>query len=313
MTSLGTVKAVCTSSGKGGAKTAVPEARLVRGFGIEGDGHGGNWHRQLSLLATGAISVMTDAGLDLEDGAFGENLIIEAPDLAALTVGRRLRLGPEAVIQITQKGKECHTRCEIFYAVGDCIMPREGLFARVLRSGPLHPGDQLTADPDFEQLRWAVVTVSDRASTGDREDASGPAVGRLLSESLGGLELPAAVVPDDRALLAGKISELADVQVADLVLTTGGTGLSPRDVTPEATRDVIDREVPGLAEEMRLAGRAITPRAMLSRAICGMRGSTLVVNLSGSPRAAAEQVEAIMPLLPHALEVASGIPLDCAR
>ncbi len=313
MISLGTVKAICTSSGKGGAKQSVPRARLVRGFGIEGDGHGGNWHRQLSLLASGGIAEMEAAGLTLAPGAFGENLVIEAPDLSGLRVGRRLRLGPEAVIQVTQKGKECHTPCEIFHTVGDCIMPREGFFARVLRSGPLHPGDELAVDPQLEQLRWAVITLSDRAAGGSREDGSGPVVSRLLAEGIGGMELPGSVLPDDRELLAQKIRELADESVADLVVTTGGTGLSPRDVTPEATRDVIDREVRGLAEDMRRAGRDATPRAVLSRGLCGLRGSTLVVNLSGSPKAAAEQLQAILPVLPHALEVASGIPLDCGR
>lgn len=313
MDALGTVKAICTSSGKGGAKQSVPQARLVRGFGIEGDGHGGNWHRQLSLLASGAIAEMVAAGLDLEPGAFGENLVIETPNLAALRVGRRLRLGPEAVIQVTQKGKECHTPCEIFHTVGDCIMPREGFFARVLRSGRLQPGDTLAADPELERLRWAVITVSDRAAAGSREDGSGPAVSRLLIDGIGGMELPGVVLPDDRELLAAKIRELADEATADLVVTTGGTGLSPRDVTPEATRDVIDREVPGLAEEMRRSGLAATPRAVLTRAVCGLRGSTLVINLSGSPKAAAEQLQAILPVLPHALEVASGNPLDCGR
>lgn len=313
MDSLGTVKAVCISSRKGGAKQSVPGARLVRGFGIEGDGHGGNWHRQLSLLASGAIAVMEAAGLELSAGAFGENLVIEAPNLEGLQLGRRLRLGPEAVIQVTQKGKECHTPCEIFHTVGDCIMPREGYFARVLRSGPIQPGDTLTTDPELEQYRWTVITVSDRAAGGTREDSSGPAVRRLLAGTLGGMELPGGILTDDRELLARKIRELADTAVADLVVTTGGTGLSPRDVTPEATRDVIDRDVPGLAEEMRRAGRAATPRAALSRAVCGLRGSTLVVNLSGSPTAASEQLQAILPVLPHALEVASGLPLDCAR
>lgn len=313
MEAVGTIKALCTSKGKGGAKQSVPEVRLLRGFGIEGDGHGGSWHRQLSLLASGAIAEMEAAGLTLSPGAFGENLVIDAPDLNALRVGRRLRLGPEAVIQVTQKGKECHTPCEIFHTVGDCIMPREGFFARVLCSGPLQPGDTLAVDPKLEQIRWAVITSSDRAAGGSREDSSGPLLRRMLADSIGGLELPGTVLPDDRVLLGEKIAELADREVADLVVTTGGTGLSPRDVTPEATRDVIDREVPGLAEEIRRAGRDKTPRAVLSRGICGQRGSTLVINLSGSPKAAAEQLQAILPVLPHAIEVASGIPLDCAR
>jgi len=149
-----------------------------------------------------------------------------------------------------------------------------------------------------------VVTASDGVSSGVREDASGPAVAALLAAA--GFEITIAVVPDDRAAIAGLLVRLADEEQRALVAVTGGTGLGPRDVTPEATADVIEREVPGLAEAMRAAGRAITARADLSRGVCGVRGTTLIVDLPGSPKGATESLGAVLDLLPHAIDLIGG-------
>ena len=148
-----------------------------------------------------------------------------------------------------------------------------------------------------------VVTASDRSHRGEREDLSGPAVAALLIEH--GFEVAREIVPDERPVIAALLRRVAAEGVS-LVVVTGGTGLGPRDVTPEATRDVIDREVPGLAEAMRAAGRASTPMADLSRGVCGLLGTTLVIDLPGSPRGAVESLAAIIGLLPHALDLAAG-------
>lgn len=145
--------------------------------------------------------------------------------------------------------------------------------------------------------RAAVVTVSDGVHAGTRHDESGPAVAELLTRA--GFQIVHRVVPDERPDIERALVELTDV--AELVVTTGGTGFAPRDVTPEATRAVIDREAPGLAEAMRAAGRATTPNADLSRAITGIRGTTVIVNLPGSPAGATESLDAIMAILPHAI------------
>ena len=159
-------------------------------------------------------------------------------------------------------------------------------------------------------IRVAILTVSDKGAAGQREDLSGPAVREMLA-SLQPDIVAAEVVPDDRQQIAGRLVYYSDVLNCDLVLTTGGTGFSPRDVTPEATLDIIHRPVPGIPEAMRAAGLAQTPMAMISRAAAGIRNRTLIINLPGSPRAVRENLETILPVLPHALEILSGQGGEC--
>lgn len=159
--------------------------------------------------------------------------------------------------------------------------------------------------------RLAILTSSDKGSAGLREDLSGPLIADTL-KALGTI-VASAVVPDDRAQIAGQLKTWVDSDQVDLILTTGGTGLSPRDITPEATLDVVERLVPGIPEAMRAESLKITNRAMLSRAVAGTRGRTLIINLPGSPRAVAECLAIIAPVLPHALAILTARESECAR
>jgi len=151
-------------------------------------------------------------------------------------------------------------------------------------------------------LRVAILTVSDRSARGQREDASGPAL-RKLALAQGWEVVAQAIVPDEIPAIQARLIQWADTLDCDLILTTGGTGFAPRDVTPEATLSVVERPAPGLAEAMRAASLNITPHAMLSRAAAGIRGRTLIVNLPGSPKAAVENLQVVLPVLPHAVQL----------
>jgi molybdopterin adenylyltransferase len=159
----------------------------------------------------------------------------------------------------------------------------------------------------LEGLRLAVLTVSDRVAVGTRDDAGGDALRELIGAA-GGTVAASEVVPDDREAISAALRTL--VRQADVVLTTGGTGLGPRDVTPEATRAVLDREAPGIAEALRQSSLSITPFAMLSRAAAGLVGRVLVVNLPGNPKAVREEWEVLAPVLPHAVQTATGPVAD---
>ena len=151
-------------------------------------------------------------------------------------------------------------------------------------------------------LRFGILTLSDRSSRGERPDSSGPALATLI-QTEGWMLVKQDILPDDEASIRNMLISWADSRDLDVILTTGGTGFAPRDITPEATRAVIERDAPGLAEAMRAASLKVTPHAMLSRIVTGIRGRTLIVNLPGSPKGAMENLQVIIPVLPHAIQL----------
>ncbi len=312
MNEKGRLFAICVSDTRGTAKNTVDAASLTVKWGIEGDAHGGDWHRQVSLLSLATIDRFNERGADAAPGAFGENLIIDGIDVARLPVGARVRVG-EALLEVTQIGKKCHRHCAIYHRMGDCIMPREGVFARVAEGGGVRVGDDVyVLGGASGARRAAVVTLSDKAARGLREDESGPAVSEMLLKAGWTVET-SVLLPDERAQIEEILIDLADRRRVDAVFTTGGTGFAPRDVTPEATIAVCDRMASGIAEALRAHSMAITPRAMFSRAQSGIRFKTLIINLPGSPNAVRQQLEYLLPRLPHAIETLRGEAYECAK
>ena len=310
---MGKIIAICTSDVRGVQKQPRDTAWLDKDWGIRGEAHAGHWHRQVSLLSAEEIAAFNEKGAGVQPGAFGENLVVEGIGLRRLPVGT-LRGCGDAVLEITQIGKECHSHCAIYQKMGDCIMPREGVFARVITGGQIAVGCDIHVLPRTAPLPFqaAVITLSDRCAAGEREDKSGPTVAERLTEA-GYTVVEQLLLADERKPLERSLIRLCDQRQLDLILTTGGTGFAPRDITPEATRAVAERDAPGIAEAIRAASLRITPRAMLSRAASVIRGKTLIINLPGSPKACMESMDVFLDQLPHALELLRGTPQDCGR
>lgn len=310
---MGRIEAICISTARGTQKRPVGSAEFVADWGIRGDAHGGHWHRQVSLLSADRIDAFRARGAQVENGAFGENLVVRGFDFSTFPVGTLFKSG-DVLLELTQIGKECHQHCAIYQAVGDCIMPREGVFARVIRGGIVRTGDELVLAERRERRPYqaAVITLSDKGSQGKRQDTSGPAIAARLKDS-GYDVVETLLLPDEAAALRQQLCRLADQRQVDLIVTTGGTGFSPRDITPEATMAVANRIAPGIAEAMRAASLRITPRAMLSRAVSVIRKGTLIINLPGSEKACQECMDVFLDTIPHGLNLLRGESGDCAR
>ena len=310
---MGKVIALCISNVKGVQKQIVSNAHFIKEFGIEGDAHAGKWHRQVSLLAKEDIDQFNKKGADVHPGAFGENMIVEGIDLKNIHVGQLLKCN-DVVLEISQIGKECHDHCAIYYKMGECIMPRLGVFARVIHEGDITLNDEINVidrDVDFP-FQAAVITLSDKGFKREREDVSGPTIAKKLAE-LGYVVVEQLLLPDEINLLKKELMRLADKRQVDLILTTGGTGFSLRDITPEATLSIMDRNAPGIAEAIRHESMKFTKHAMLSRGVSVIRKNTLIINLPGSPKACLESMDVFLEALPHAIGLLRGSVRDCAR
>jgi molybdopterin adenylyltransferase len=277
--------------------------------GIQGDAHSGNWHRQVSLLGEESIKrFSSEAGRDILYGEFAENITTKGLELVDTLPLDRL-VSDKAELEITQIGKKCHgSNCSIFTEVGNCVMPKEGIFARVIRGGRLSAGDMFSYNP--RRFRFLVVTLSDRASSGDYEDRSGPEISRLLREFFDirkrGIDIDSIIIPDEESRLKDVIGR-SRFENLDFIITTGGTGIGTRDITPDVIRPMLDKEIPGIMEMIRMKYGAGKPNALLSRGVAGLMGTTFVYTLPGSVKAVNEYMTEILKTMEHLVYMLNGL------
>ena len=302
------ILSVNISEKKGTIKHPV-DAIILNQQGVVDDAHAGDWNRQVSLLGTESIQKFEqDAGRKIKYGEFAENITTEGINLWEMHPLDRLICG-ETEMEVTQIGKECHgASCAIFKEVGNCVMPKEGIFCRVIRPGIIKPGEVLEYHPKVISIQ--IITLSDRASRGEYEDRSGPRIKELVEEfftinsSL--FIFHSSLIPDDPDQLRNLLTEAAKNQT-DIVFTTGGTGIGPKDFTPDVVRPFLDKEIPGIMEMIRVKYGAEKPNALSSRSIAGVMKQTLVFTLPGSVKAVNEYLAEILPTLNHLILMLHGI------
>ncbi len=305
---MGQIAAICISEKKGTVKKEVEQCLLKEDYGLYGDAHAGS-ERQVSLLSYEKTEEFRNrirssgGGSGAEEkivpGVFGENLLVKGYNLALMSVGTRFITG-DAILELTQIGKVCHSGCEISKVTGECIMPKYGVFARVIKGGEIHRGDEIK-----RVFRAAVITASDRSCRKEREDKSGPLI-KEIAEKAGYMVEEQILLPDDEDMIYKELVRISDTVKPDVIFTTGGTGFAERDRMPEASMRAAERNAPGIAEALRAYSMSITPRAMFSRAVSVIRGKTLIINLPGSPKAVRECLDHLLPEFEHGLLILRG-------
>ena len=302
------VVSVNISEQKGTVKTAVDSISLTH-QGIEGDAHSGPWNRQVSLLGISSIRKFEEqAGRTIHPGEFAENITLDRFDYLKFNPLDRMTCG-DVELEITQIGKECHgSSCSIFKEVGDCVMPKEGIFARVLHPGTVVAGDVFEFHP--RMYRALAIILSDRASMGEYEDKSGARLQQVLKTFFKdrGLNLfiHYTLIPDDPQKLEELVQQAKD-ELIDFVFTSGGTGIGPRDFTVDVVKPLLDKEIPGINEMIRMKYGLEKPQALTSRSVSGVMGKTLVFTLPGSVKAVNEYMDEILKSLLHLVHMLHGL------
>ncbi len=295
------VISVNISEEKGTVKKPVDKVE-VNEKGIVNDAHAGTWHRQITLLAQERIDEFSkEIGREVKYGEFAENITTQGIDLTQVTILDRFRIG-RVELEVTQIGKTCHgDACAIYREVGKCVMPKEGIFCRVLNGGKMAAGDVLEYYP--RSLRVAVITLSDRASRGEYEDLSGPEIVKKTEEYFKDkpwkLSFHTVIIPDDAETLESEIKLLT--HGFDIIFTTGGTGIGSRDITPEVVEGLLDKPIPGIMEYIRVKYGAKIPNALLSRSVAGVISKSLIYALPGSVKAVREYTEEILKTVEHSV------------
>ncbi len=302
------VLSVNISTEKGTIKNPVDSITLDD-KGIVDDAHSGVWHRQVSLLAKESVDKFSKlAGREINYGEFAENITTEGFEVYKTSPLDRL-ISSKVELEITQIGKACHgSQCAIFREVGNCVMPKEGIFTRVIKPGKVSPGDVFTYHPRV--FSFQVITLSDRASRGDYEDRSGPRIIEIINShyenSPRQVKIEHTIIPDEEDNLR-ILLERAAAKNVDVLITTGGTGVGQRDITVETVRPMLDKEIPGIMESIRIKYGSQKPNALLSRGVAGLMNNTFVYTLPGSVKAVNEYMTEILKTLEHLIYMREGL------
>lgn len=302
------VISVNISTQKGTTKYPVQEI-TINMQGVIGDAHSGEGYRQVSMLAQERIDYFGKKNKrKIKPGEFAENITTCGIDLTAAALLDRFKIG-DVELEVTQIGKECYGgNCAIFKEIGNCLMPKEGIFCRVLKTGSIKAGDLITHLPFT--LRFLIITLSDRASKKEYKDLSGPRIQELLNNFFlnkhWNISIEYLLLPDDESLLKQAIQS-ANKNGTDIIITSGGTGIGPRDITPDVVISLCDKTIPGIMEYIRFKYGSIHPNALLSRSVVGIMGKTIIYTLPGSLKAVNEYMDEILKTLEHLILMQNGL------
>ena len=296
----GKIISLNTSEKKGTIKTPVDRIAIDES-GIVGDAHAGNWHRQISILTSEEISIFSkQMKTDIDYGSFAENLTTQGVDISSAALLDTFTSGTVR-LQVTQIGKKCHgDKCAIFQQIGKCAMPHKGIFCRVIDSGVVKTGDEITYTR--RPFKFEIITLSDRASKGVYSDRSGPAIQKIIADFFKDTtrlcDFQTCIIPDDAKLLEKHIKASVKNGI-DVIFTTGGTGIGPRDITPDVVTKLADKTIPGIMDHIRIKFGEEKPNALLSRSVAATTDKTLIYTLPGSIKAVNEYTPEILKTLPH--------------
>lgn len=294
------VVSVNISEKKGTIKKPVDEI-TINETGVVNDAHAGSWHRQVSLLGIESVNRFAAmAKREVKCGEFAENITTEGCVLHNSKILDRFYIN-DVELEVTQIGKECHgNTCAIFREVGDCVMPKEGIFCRVIKGGKIKAGDTFSYSPKI--FKVAVITLSDRASKGEYTDRSGPKINEMIQshfESSGQkFEIENVLIPDDELQLKNFLNKFVKKQF-DIVITTGGTGIGSKDITVDVVKPMLQKEIPGIMDFIRFKYGSDKPNALISRSVAGVINKTMIFTLPGSVKAVTEYMTEINKVLNH--------------
>lgn len=301
------IKSLNLSEKKGTIKLPVDAVEITE-TGVKSDAHAGHWHRQVSLLGVESLKKAEEQNnRKFNFGDFGENITTEGLELYKTNILDRFVSG-DVVLEVTQIGKKCHKGCEIMKISGNCIMPVEGIFCRVIQTGKLQVSNELAYIP--RKIKISVITLSDRAYNGIYKDKSGSHAAKMLKDFFAGnnrpVQLEKVIIPDDEVMLYDAVNKSVE-EGTDIIVTTGGTGIGSRDITPDVVQKMLDKEIPGIMELIRYKYGSAKPNALLSRSIAGVIKQSLVYVLPGSVGAVNEYLTEITPTLEHSLRMINNI------